>query len=151
MKNLRRIPTFLIAMLLAFTAVLVCADVAYAIGDGTVGSFSCSGGKASGKLYDSGASCPTSLNMSNIFSFLVCNINGLKTSREALIIQLEVSAFIPVTCSPCFHLTVSRAVVCGTAFAAKQEGRRGHGITFPADCVGFVHAFQYSPNGTSQS
>ena len=43
-----------------------------------VGNFGCSGGRATGTLYNaSGGSCPTTLKFNNIFSFLVCNIEHL--------------------------------------------------------------------------
>ena len=47
---------------------------------GSVGSFSCSGGQATGVLYDATVSCPTSLQSTNIFSFIVCNMEHLASN-----------------------------------------------------------------------
>jgi type IV secretory pathway VirB6-like protein len=64
-------------MAMAF-AVAFYAPFAFAIGsDVTVGNFSCANGAASGQLLVSGASCPTTLQIDNVFSFLLCNMEQL--------------------------------------------------------------------------
>ncbi len=51
---------------------------ALAFGDDLlVGDFSCSNGAATGQLLVSGASCPATLQISNVFSFLMCNIEQM--------------------------------------------------------------------------
>ncbi|MFM9889344.1 MAG: type IV secretion system protein [Rickettsiales bacterium] len=52
---------------------------AQAVG-GASESFRCSGGRASGQLYDSGTKCPTVLAFNNIFSFLICNFEHLSSN-----------------------------------------------------------------------
>jgi type IV secretory pathway VirB6-like protein len=70
----------MVFMAIAF-AVALYAPFAFAIGeDVTVGSFSCSGGMANGQLLVSGASCPTTLQIDNIFTFLLCNIEQLSSN-----------------------------------------------------------------------
>ena len=73
----------LIALLLLFAAaaiLLLNAHPAFAQANGGAGSFSCSNGKASGTLYDSGSSCPTTLEFDHLFSFLVCNMEQLSSN-----------------------------------------------------------------------
>lgn len=55
-------------------------DLAYAQANPSAGNFSCSGGIASGTLFNSNASCPTSLRMDNVFSYLICNMEQLSSN-----------------------------------------------------------------------
>lgn len=80
MRRFPHISTLMITLALALVAFVLYADASYAIADGTAGSFRCSNGHASGQLYNSGGSCPTSLNMGNVFSFLVCNMEQLSSN-----------------------------------------------------------------------
>lgn len=69
-----------LSWLLTLLLVLGTASAAMAAGSGSAGSFSCSAGKAVGQLYVSNASCPTTLGMDNLFSFLVCNMEQLSSN-----------------------------------------------------------------------
>jgi len=69
------------ALLAAAVAVLLQAPDAFAQAtDISTANFSCSGGIASGQLFVSGAGCPTSLTMDDVFSFLVCNFEQLSSN-----------------------------------------------------------------------
>ncbi len=70
----------LAAALMALLVLMVGADGAWAAGGGTVGGFSCSGGRAVGQLYISEPSCPTTLSIDNFFSFLICNMEQLSSN-----------------------------------------------------------------------
>jgi len=67
------------------TSVAICAlwvlltHPAFAQASGGTGNFSCSGGRASGALYDSGSACPVTLSFDHVFSFLVCNMEHLSS------------------------------------------------------------------------
>ncbi len=71
-----------IGTLLLFIACLLMIDPAFAQSTASTASsaFTCSGGKASGALYDTTMSCPTTLKIDNIFSFLVCNMEHLASN-----------------------------------------------------------------------
>lgn len=69
------------AFLLSALVLFLAANPAFAQAAGGSSGFSCtSGGGTSGTLYDSGGSCPTTLHFSNVFSFLVCNIEHLSSN-----------------------------------------------------------------------
>ena len=70
---------FLITLAFA-VALLVTAHPAFAQANGSAGSFSCTDGHASGSLYSSGLSCPTTMGFDNIFSFVVCNMEQLSSN-----------------------------------------------------------------------
>jgi|GEM_PF-2043065 len=55
-------------------------DAAYAQANPSAGNFSCSQGTASGSLFNSNASCPTTLRMDNVFSYLICNMEQLSSN-----------------------------------------------------------------------
>jgi hypothetical protein len=65
--------------LAVFALFLFLTQPGYAQATGGAGSFTCSAGRASGELYDSGMRCPTTLTFSNVFSFLVCNFEQLSS------------------------------------------------------------------------
>lgn len=75
---------------------LVFMDPAFAQTSGSTGSFSCSGGAASGKLYNSNASCPTTLQMDNVFSFLICNMEQLSSNLMGSMYCGIVSNLVPM-------------------------------------------------------
>lgn len=73
------LPICLLALLTAVGLILF-APHAYAIADGTMGSFSCLDGQAVGQLYVSNASCPTTISKDHLFSFLICNMEQLSSN-----------------------------------------------------------------------
>ena len=85
-----------ISMFLCAALVLLIADPALAIGDGTVGNFSCSNGQASGQLYVSNASCPTTLGIDNFFSFLICNMEQLSSNLMGHMFCGMISSLAPL-------------------------------------------------------
>ncbi len=68
------------AMLLAMAGLLIIAQPAFAQSFGSYGDFSCSGGTATGTLYESRGSCPTTISFNNIFSFIICNMEQLSSN-----------------------------------------------------------------------
>ncbi|MES2984448.1 MAG: type IV secretion system protein [Pseudomonadota bacterium] len=80
MSILPRMGSILFAVVLVASGLTLFADHAFAQGMGTVGDYSCSNGQATGQLFNSGSSCPTTLNMDNLFSFLVCNMEQLSSN-----------------------------------------------------------------------
>lgn len=101
-----------LAFLSAMFGVVLFADPAFAQAIGSVGSFSCSGGKAVGTMYDSGTSCPTAMNFQNIFSFLVCNMEQLSSNLLGNMYCGMITAMIPAVTAV---LTLS-VVIFGLAF-----------------------------------
>lgn len=77
-----------VLLALMMTGVLVVsADAAFAqvpgffdVFNGGFGTFQCIAGKPIGSLYQSGLACPKTLSSSNIFSFLVCNMEQLSSN-----------------------------------------------------------------------
>lgn len=64
-----------LALLAVVVAVALAPTSAWAL---VTGSFSCSGGRAVGSLYDAGGGvCPNTMKFSNVFSFLVCHTEQL--------------------------------------------------------------------------
>lgn len=47
--------------------------------EGNIGPFRCQGYQAVGSMYESSSACPTTMGFSNIFSFLVCNMERLSS------------------------------------------------------------------------
>ena len=72
--------TAILTFLASGGLMLLAAHPAFAQADGGAGSFSCSGGVATGSLYSSGLSCPTSLSFDHLFSFLACNMEQLSSN-----------------------------------------------------------------------
>lgn len=76
---LGRLSTALLLSAAVLIAWMVFTNSALAQANGTIGDFSCSDGRASGHLYESGASCPTTLSFQHLFSFLICNMERLSS------------------------------------------------------------------------
>ena len=72
--------TAILTFLASGALMLLVAHPAFAQADGGAGTFSCSGGVATGSLYSSGLSCPTSLSFDHLFSFLACNMEQLSSN-----------------------------------------------------------------------
>lgn len=71
----------ILAFIAALVAVMLHAPDAWAIADDASGGhLRCSGGHATGQLFISGPSCPTTLGFDNLFSFLVCNFEQLASN-----------------------------------------------------------------------
>ncbi len=79
MRTPSPLPQSLLLLAVIATSFLLFASAAYAQADGSVGSFQCVNGRAVGQLYVSN-SAPTSINMSNIFSFLIGNMEQLSSN-----------------------------------------------------------------------
>jgi hypothetical protein len=79
MRTLSPLAQSLLLLAVLVTSFLLFTDIAYAQADGSVGSFRCVGGKAVGQLYVSN-DAPTTLTMSNIFSFLIGNMEQLSSN-----------------------------------------------------------------------
>ena len=78
-RNHRQV--FAVALGLLFgLIVFLIADPAFAQSAGSAGNFYCSNGQPSGTLFNSSMSCPTSLKFTNLFSFLVCNMEQLSSN-----------------------------------------------------------------------
>jgi hypothetical protein len=75
--NLHTRVTALGWLLLAIALWLLLRDSALAQGAPASQSFHCSGTTASGDLIASAASCPSVLNKSNVFSFLICHVEAI--------------------------------------------------------------------------
>lgn len=84
----------LLALLLTL-AVMLFANYAFAQAGGTAGRFYCSGGQAHGELYVPNASCPTTLQMDNVFSFLICNMETLSSNLMGSMYCGMISALVP--------------------------------------------------------
>lgn len=101
--NRTAISCFIVAGVIAALAILLHAPDAWAIADDLkTGSYSCSGGTASGQLLVSGSSCPTSLKFDNLFSFLICNFEQLTSNLMGqmfcgMITNLEPAVWAAVT------------------------------------------------------
>ena len=97
------ISCFIVAGVIAALAILLHAPDAWAIADDLkTGSYSCSGGTASGQLLVSGSSCPTTLKFDNLFSFLICNFEQLTSNLMGqmfcgMITNLEPAVWAAVT------------------------------------------------------
>lgn len=75
------IPILRMLSKIAGLAALFYAPHALALGeDITIGDFSCSGGAATGQLLVTETSCPASLQLSNVFSFLMCNMEQISSN-----------------------------------------------------------------------
>ena len=71
----------IVALFMAVIAVLLHAPDVWAMADDiSVGSFSCSNGRATGQILVSGSSCPTTLSFDKLFSFLICNFEQLSSN-----------------------------------------------------------------------
>ena len=96
-------PQILFVAFLAALGVWFMSDVAFAQAFsgpvGSAGNFSCNGTSATGHLYDSGASCPTTITKNNIFSFLVCNMEQLSSNLMGQMFCGMVSALTPAVMS----------------------------------------------------
>lgn len=75
---------------------IAMSDPAFAQASGSVGSFACIDGVASGALYDSGPTCPTTLQMDNIFSFLICNMEQLSSNLLGNMYCGMVTSLVPM-------------------------------------------------------
>lgn len=68
---------FFFGLFLITIAYFIMADPAFAQAGGGGGGFRCVDGHSEGTLYDAAMECPTTMKMSNVFSFLVCNMERL--------------------------------------------------------------------------
>lgn len=80
---------------------------AYKVSGSGLSYFYCSGGEAHGSLYDSNLPCPSTLQLNNLFSFLVCNMerlsgNILGQMYCALIVQLVPAVMAMLTLAVMF-------------------------------------------------
>ena len=81
----------LVALLLA------AAPAAFAQTGGTAAeNFSCSDGRASGELYNSNPSCPTTLSFDHIFSYFICNMEQLSSNLMGSMYCGMVSSLTPM-------------------------------------------------------
>jgi hypothetical protein len=93
---------------MAVMAITLYAPFAMAIGeDVALGSFSCAGGTASGNLYLSSATCPTTIAFDNVFTFLTCNMQAIASNLLGhmycgLIYELEPAIYAAATLAVLF-------------------------------------------------
>lgn len=96
-----------LACALLLSALLVLgADAAWAQASGTAGSFSCANGQAVGSLYSSGVSCPATLDVNHLFSFLVCNMEQLSSNLMGNMFCGMISSFAPAVSAVLLLATV---------------------------------------------
>lgn len=97
-------------MLMALVWVLLPA---FAYAQVSTAGFSCSGGHATGSLYDAGAGvCPTTMKFSNVFSFLLCHTEQISANLLGSMYCGVMSALQPAVTA-----TVTLAVLfAGTGF-----------------------------------
>lgn len=69
----------LLSALVVLAWFLFAADALAQAGGTAAAGFSCNDGRASGNLYDSGPECPLTLQMDNIFRFLICRMEKLSS------------------------------------------------------------------------
>jgi len=103
---------FMLCLLLAALGLAVMSDPAFAQAMGGAGDFSCVGGTASGNLYDSGASCPTTISKNNIFSFLICNMEQLSSNLMGSMFCGMITSLQPIVMS----VLVLSLTIFGAAF-----------------------------------
>lgn len=80
-RNARVIFSMFLCLLMTAGWLIFTSTDSIAQGDGRAAEgYSCSGGQATGKLFNSNQSCPTTLTFRNIFSFFVCNMEQLSSN-----------------------------------------------------------------------
>jgi hypothetical protein len=140
------------AWVIAAIAVLLHAPDAWALADDiSIGGFSCSGGTANGQLIISGASCPRTLEVDHLFSFLICNFEQLSSNLMGHMfcgmisdltpavwaaVSLAIAVFgvsftiglVPATGQEAMMFIIKLAFI--TAFATNADVLIGTGYTF---------------------
>lgn len=109
-------------------------DAAWAQGGGFFGSFRCSAGVASGSLFRSATTCPTTLTFDTIFSFLVCNMEQLSSNLMGHMLCGMIKAFTPAITA---LLTLS-VVIFGMGFTIGVIPATGREFALYALKIAFV-------------
>jgi type IV secretory pathway VirB6-like protein len=79
-RPLPSLSTLLVFLLMACIWMVFAIDPAMAQSIGSPGTFQCIAARATGTLYDSSASCPTTMTVDTVFSYLVCNMERLASN-----------------------------------------------------------------------
>ncbi len=112
----------LVTFLLAVVAVLLNTPDALAFADdATVGTLTCSGGIATGQLFVSSPSCPTTLSKEHFFSFLICNFEQLSGNILGHMFCGMISNLIPAV----WAMVTLATVIYGVLFTIGVIPARG--------------------------